>query len=1228
VLKSRALRLLIWAVLAVALLWAVAWLAVPPLLKWQLETRGSQLLGRELRVGGVQFAPTTLSLTLRDLSVGAAPGATPATPQLQIGRLFLDIDARSLLRLAPVVGGLEVDAPRLRLTHMAEGRYDIDDLLQRFAPKPGDPPSEPARFALFNLRLADGEFSFDDRPVNRTHVLRKLRLDLPFLSNLPDHLQVMVEPRLAFELNGAAFDNQGRSTPFAEGRASEFDIRFDALDLSPMWAYLPAALPVQPVGGRLGADLRLRFEQPQGGEPRVDLKGRIDLGDFSLKPPGNAPLLAWQHLRVQLADVRPLQRRVLLDAVQLDGAVLHLRRDAAGRLELQRLADAAQAARPAPAASAASAPTASPAAPAWEVQLGLLELKDARVYWSDAALQPVAEMQLDAIQLQLKQLRWPFDADANLLFDAQLQAQGKAQGTLHAEGTLTDRQAKIGVQLADIELALAEPYLRQFLRPQASARLNAAAALDWARGDAPRLAVALSTLRIDNFRLADAPTNARAVRPAPPLAQLARLELSDLQADLLQRRIAIGTLSLHKPFVELARDAAGVLSASKWVVMPASASGSPAPEAAAGAPWQLALRDFKLDGGRARLTDAALPAGAIEIAALRAGAQGLAWPAQAPPNTQLSASLAVVGNGAGAAPSAASRLDWRGRITPQPLGASGQLRLERFPVHVFEPYFGAELPVLLQRLEAGFQGRLELKQLPGGLAGQVRGEALLADLRVLARPVAGAAPDAAERELLTWNAVSIGDFGLSLQPDSKPMLEIGELRVTDYYSRLEITEDGRFNLQTVAAPAGDAKAAAPAPAASAVQVSAPSAMLSRLPIDLVVNSTRFDNGRVDFRDRFIRPNYSAQLSDLNGTVGRLDSRTRDMATLQFSGRVAGTGLLEIGGAINPTVIPPALDIKAKAHDIELPGLTPYSSKYAGYPIERGKLSVDVAYKIEADGKLEASNQIIVNQLTFGAKTDSPNATKLPVPLIVALLQDRHGVIDLDLPLTGSVNDPQFSMGALIWKVILNLFNKILTSPFAAIGGGGKDLSHVDFKPGTALIADGSQELIAKVAKALDDRPQLKLGIAAMADPVSEADAMRRAAFEARLLEEQRRERGRSALGSGGTETPLPPLSAEQRARLVKQIYDDTKLPDKPRNYIGLAKDIPAAEMEAMLVTAMPVDAAAARLLAQQRGRTVREALMAKGLGSERLFIGEPKLRPEASDNAPWVPQAQLTLSVN
>jgi hypothetical protein len=206
----------------------------------------------------------------------------------------------------------------------------------------------------------------------------------------------------------------------------------------------------------------------------------------------------------------------------------------------------------------------------------------------------------------------------------------------------------------------------------------------------------------------------------------------------------------------------------------------------------------------------------------------------------------------------------------------------------------------------------------------------------------------------------------------------------------------------------------------------------------------------------------------------------------------------------------------------------------------------------------------------------------------------------------------------------------VTSPFSLLsgGGGGKDLSTVDFRSGTALIADNSQELIAKVAKALDDRPALKLSITGMADASSERQAMQRAALEARLLDEQRREAARGALGKADADGALPPMTPQQRERLVKQIYADTRLPDKPRNLVGMAKDLPLAEMEAMLEAAVPVDAATARQLAVQRGRAVREALMAKGLGSERLFLGEPKLRPEGADNAAWTPQAQLTLSTN
>lgn len=332
-------------------------------------------------------------------------------------------------------------------------------------------------------------------------------LGLPFLSNLPADVQVTVEPRLAFELNGSRFDNQGRATPFAQGRASELQVRFEQFDLGPIWAYAPAALPVKPAGGRLSADLTLSFQQPDHGDPLLGVKGHVALDDLGLQLAADTPLLSWQSLRIALADVRPLQHRIALERVQLDGAKLHLRRDAQGHLELQQLAG-----RAVP-AGAASASTGKPKAD-WQLQIGSVELTDAQLHWSDAAVRPAADLQLDSLSLQLKTLHWPADADATLQLDGSLSAQGKTAGKVHAEGQFTDRQAKLSFRLGDIELGpLAGPYLQQYLRPQASARLAADGTVEWARGEPDRLALLLSAVRIDDFRLAEPPA-ARA-RPSP-----------------------------------------------------------------------------------------------------------------------------------------------------------------------------------------------------------------------------------------------------------------------------------------------------------------------------------------------------------------------------------------------------------------------------------------------------------------------------------------------------------------------------------------------------------------------------------------------------------------------------------------------------------------------------------------------------------------------------------------
>ena len=204
----------------------------------------------------------------------------------------------------------------------------------------------------------------------------------------------------------------------------------------------------------------------------------------------------------------------------------------------------------------------------------------------------------------------------------------------------------------------------------------------------------------------------------------------------------------------------------------------------------------------------------------------------------------------------------------------------------------------------------------------------------------------------------------------------------------------------------------------------------------------------------------------------------ELADLELRGKAEGTAALEIVGKLNPLATPLALDITGKVRDLELPPLSPYAVKYAGYGIERGKLSVDVNYRVQPDGQLTAKNKLVLNQLSFGEKVEG-SAARLPVKLAVALLADRNGVIDLDLPISGSLNDPQFSLWPIIGKVIVNLIAKAVTAPFSPLArelGGGDELGSVAFAPGSAQLSPEARAGLDKVATALTDRPALRLTV--------------------------------------------------------------------------------------------------------------------------------------------------------
>src|SRR5690606_8664658 len=207
--------------------------------------------------------------------------------------------------------------------------------------------------------------------------------------------------------------------------------------------------------------------------------------------------------------------------------------------------------------------------------------------------------------------------------------------------------------------------------------------------------------------------------------------------------------------------------------------------------------------------------------------------------------------------------------------------------------------------------------------------------------------------------------------------------------------------------------------------------------------------------------------------------------------------LSVAGNVNPLKGDLAMDIKAEVRGMELAPLSPYSGRYIGYGIEKGKLSFDVAYKVE-DRTLTAENRLILEQLTLGDKMESSEAANLPVHFALALLRDRNGVIDINLPIGGSLDDPEFSVGGLIVKVIVNVITKAVTAPFSLIGsmfGGGEEMSHVAFDAGRARIPDAAAEKLGNVAKMLEDRPALKLEITGRADPATDREGLKRAAID-------------------------------------------------------------------------------------------------------------------------------------
>jgi hypothetical protein len=1308
---------------------ALIWLFGPGVVRSQLEKEATKAIGRTVQIDKVNLSPWSLEAEMLGLRVKAADGQTDA---LSVRRAYANASVESVWRLAPVVEQIVVEGLSLRVARLADGRYDVDDVFEILAKRPKS--EKPARFALYNLSLQRASIDFDDRPAGKRHEVRDLTIGVPFLSTLSAHVKVDVAPRLAFKLNGSAFDTAAEGTPFAQTRAGVATLKFSGLNLSPYLPYLPERLPLRLVSAVLGADLKLEFAQPESAPAQLKFSGRVMAADVALLPAkaaqagsvgvagigvaaNGSPWLAWEQLSVGLKDVQPLVRQADFADVSLRGARIWVERGANGQLNWQRLA-AAQARPAGPSPAAAAQPGAS--VPPWRVGLDKLQVLDAAIRFSDATVpgKPFQAALLDT-QVSAGPVRWAGQIDVDVPLEATthlaLGGQTTSLAQLNATGLLTDQRAQVGLQLRDLSVAALQPYWADRLAARVQGSVRADMSVTWASGrgaSTPSLVVSANELLLSNWAVTQiavgTATTSAALPQTSSVAQLGSAKAA-FRIDVPMRRLEVAQLVVDKPVLRLWRDAQGALWPGLLTtpVTAVEARSAPADAPAKPAPWAVRLADVQVSNGLLNWRDAAaarsvtMPAPSVavagagaspraaelEVSRIRLSARSLATdqlvdaPVQfsavvggarqpGPRNDRDPARTATVAALNGNAEEAPGQVAWRGNLGWKPglesPSARGALTVRQLPLARFERYSRAYSNVDLLRGQLNFKGDVVFAlPAPGAPDLQIKGDLNLADLQ--ANSVVPAEP------LLTWQSLAVNGLAVSVKAGALESVDVRDTSLTDFFARLIVTPEGRFNLQdllkkpaeSATAVTGTATAAvsipgrASASATASPTVAVTTATTARPAPRITVGASSLVNGRVNFSDRFVRPNYSASLSELTGRVGAFssvkatgpDGRTGElqMADVELRGKAEGTALLDIRGKINPAASPLALDIKGKVTDLELAPLTPYAAKYAGYAIERGKLSVDVSYKIEPDGKLTANNNVVLNQLTFGERIESPTATKLPVLFAVALLKDRNGVIDVNLPISGSLNDPQFSIGGIVWRIIGNLIVRAITAPFsllsAAFGGGGEDLSFVEFAPGSTELAASGRTRLDSVAKALADRPALKLTVTGQADPADERDAAKKLKLDQLVVAEKRRELARDGSVSGTATVTVEPAELE---RYTRAAYRRMDFAGKPRNLVGLLRDLPLNEMNALMLANIQVTQDDMRALALQRGVAVRDYLLGKGVPSERMFLANPRLRGSAGDadnasapaaaaapgvppaatppdGARWTPRVQLSL---
>ncbi len=816
----------------------------------------------------------------------------------------------------------------------------------------------------------------------------------------------------------------------------------------------------------------------------------VEVHQFALTEANDSPIASFDLLRVGASLAASLVHRAwTLSEVRLEQPQLHALIDRDGKLNLAKLAPATP--------ETAAKPGSDQSLPALRIKS--LGVHGGSVQFEDRSRAEPFSTTLRPIEFDLTDFRTARDFENKYRFSAQSAAGERldwaGQFTLQPLGSTGE------FTIAQLKALTIADYLQNALPfDLVGGSLDIQGSYQFIATPATELSLTLPSIKVHSLGINPTAATGAGVAGAPtvaagatPWVSLPELDVNDTRVSLSDRRVTVGQILLQRAAIQLWRNADGSLNLqqlaapSKPSSPAAAAANAPATGAAPATPsWNIALEKLELQDANIALEDRSVkPAFKTQLGAIGLTVANYSSAGTAPLKIDLHMQI---GHG--------GQLQTQGSVTLSSMDSALDLTLTGLDLPALQPYVAQSTDMTIYRGKLGVKGHIIYVGAP------IRGQPRLQLALGLSVADLATRDNLLNEDLVSWRSLQIDGIRYQMAPDA---LHIEHIAVGAPHARVVIGPKGGLNVTQILRPArtqaapGEqpaidatvtAATAAPTPPPAARSTARKSKAASSPPRVAVaappkqpgmpMSIARIDiqDGVADFTDHSVEPTFSTAIYGLKGSIVGLSSDPASRATVSLDGSVDRYAPVSIKGKVNVLSAATFTDIAMTFSNIELPTFNPYSGKFAGYNIAQGKLTTTMQYHVE-NRKLDAQHHIVVDQLEFGAATESKQAVPLPIKLAVSLLKDRNGVIDLELPVGGSLDDPTFRIGPIIWKVFVNLLEKVVTAPFAALGklfGGGPELSYVDFPAGAATLAPDQTQKLSQLASALVERPQLKLNV--------------------------------------------------------------------------------------------------------------------------------------------------------